>query len=144
MPKPHLVDMHAPVRPPRFQCRAASHGRQRRVVVCGELDLATAPQLERVFEQLRPYPDRVVLDLGAVEFIDSAGAHLLVELDRRLWLEGKRLTVAVDFEGDVEWFLAVSGTDRELTLIHCFELGSSPRLGGGIAARSRSGALDSC
>ena len=122
MQKLQPVQAQALMRPPRFQCRAATDGWQGRVVVCGELDLATAPQLDRVFEQLKPYPERVLLDLGAVEFIDSAGAHLLVELDRRLGREGRQLTVALDFDADVEWFLAVSGTDRELTLTDCFEL----------------------
>jgi anti-anti-sigma factor len=124
------------MRPPRFQCRAATDGSQGRVVVCGELDLATAPQLDCEFERLKPYPERVLLDLGAVEFIDSAGAHLLVEFDRRVQRAGGQLIVALDFGGDVEWFLAVSGADRELTLTGCFELDCPPRPGGASAARS--------
>jgi anti-anti-sigma factor len=55
------------------------------VTVSGELDLATAPQLEAVFEALEPSPDaRVLLDLEAVTFLDSSGIRALVRAKRRL------------------------------------------------------------
>jgi anti-anti-sigma factor len=54
------------------------------VTVSGELDLATAPQLEAVFEALEPArSDRVVIDLEAVTFIDSSGIRALVRAKRR-------------------------------------------------------------
>ena len=45
------------------------------VLVCpiGELDLATAPELERVLERLASEPSAIVLDLSGVTFADCAG-----------------------------------------------------------------------
>ena len=43
-------------------------------------------------------------------------AHVLVAADRRMRRAGGRLTVVVAFDGNVEWYLALSGTDRALEL----------------------------
>jgi anti-sigma B factor antagonist len=45
----------------------------------GELDIATAPRLERVLTQEREPGDRVVLDLADLEFIDSTGLRVIVQ-----------------------------------------------------------------
>jgi anti-anti-sigma factor len=46
----------------------------------GELDLATAGHVEAVLEELRESGfDRIVLDLGALRFVDSAGLHLALQ-----------------------------------------------------------------
>lgn len=48
------------------------------VTVEGELDLATAPQLQREVLALLSLPvEVVVLDLAGVEFLDSSGLNLL-------------------------------------------------------------------
>ena len=44
----------------------------------GELDIATAERLERTLADGRSPGDRVVLDLGALEFIDSTGLRAIV------------------------------------------------------------------
>jgi anti-sigma B factor antagonist len=55
------------------------------VTVTGELDLATAPQLEAVFEGVDATPsDRVLVDLAGVTFLDSSGIRALVRAKRRL------------------------------------------------------------
>lgn len=48
-----------------------------RLALVGELDLATAPTVEERLGQLREQQLSVVLDLSAVEFIDSTGIRLL-------------------------------------------------------------------
>jgi anti-sigma B factor antagonist len=64
------------------------------VTVSGELDLATAPQLEAVFEALEPArSDRVVVDLEAVTFLDSSGIRALVRAKRRFDRLGAALAV---------------------------------------------------
>ena len=46
----------------------------------GELDLATAGHVDAVLEELRESGfDRIVLDLGALRFVDSAGLHLALQ-----------------------------------------------------------------
>ena len=54
------------------------------VALSDELDLARVPELERVLAEANPDGGAVVLDLREVEFMDCAGAHLLVASDRRL------------------------------------------------------------
>ena len=44
----------------------------------GELDIATAARLERALHDGREPGDRVVLDLAALEFIDSTGLRVIV------------------------------------------------------------------
>jgi stage II sporulation protein AA (anti-sigma F factor antagonist) len=74
------------------------------VTVEGELDLATAPELEAVFETLQPAPaERVVVDLGGVSFLDSSGIRALVRAKRRL-----------DRAGAPFVFLAISDAARQV------------------------------
>jgi anti-anti-sigma factor len=47
------------------------------VKLCGEIDLASAPQLRAALESLVSSGDRIVVDLGEVTFIDSSGLHEL-------------------------------------------------------------------
>lgn len=50
------------------------------VTVTGELDLATAPGLmERLLKVARARPERFVLDLSGLVFVDVAGARALDE-----------------------------------------------------------------
>ena len=59
--------------------------RDSRVVVSGDLDLATAPQLMSAVESLAATgARRVVVDLGAVSFMDSSGISALLRADQRL------------------------------------------------------------
>jgi len=44
----------------------------------GELDIESAPDLERVLLRSRPPGQRVVLDLGGLEFMDSTGLRVLL------------------------------------------------------------------
>jgi anti-sigma B factor antagonist len=45
----------------------------------GELDIATAPKLERALRDGRQPGDEVVLDLGGLEFVDSTGLRVIVK-----------------------------------------------------------------
>jgi len=62
------------------------------VVVSGELDLATVPQLSAIVAE---HGDArlLVLDLNAVTFIDSTGLRLLIETDGDRAGSGARLVV---------------------------------------------------
>src|SRR4051794_38633267 len=53
-----------------------------RVCPAGELDLATVPRVrEKVAELASAGIPRVVLDLRGATFLDSAGIHLILEID---------------------------------------------------------------
>jgi anti-sigma B factor antagonist len=61
------------------------------VVVSGEIDLTTAPQLE---ESIAQFPNGdVIVDLTAVDFMDSSGLQVLVIAHRRLARRGSRLVI---------------------------------------------------
>ena len=55
------------------------------VVVCpiGELDLASAPELERVLEALITGPLAVVVDLSGLTFVDCAGLRPIQRVVRQ-------------------------------------------------------------
>ena len=66
------------------------------VCVCleGELDLATVPRVGQAVRELREVGwESIVVDLAGVEFVDSSGLRLLVELDGRARAEGWRLAL---------------------------------------------------
>jgi anti-anti-sigma factor len=55
------------------------------VVLAGELDLAVVDELRETLErECERRPGRLVVDLAAVDFIDSSALHLFVSLHRRL------------------------------------------------------------
>lgn len=76
------------------------------VALSGELDLAGAQQFEaRLGEAERERPDRLVIDLAELAFIDSTGLRLLLQADARarerdceLLLRGAAPTVKRVFE----------------------------------------------
>jgi anti-anti-sigma factor len=80
------------------------------VRAAGELDLATAPQLARAIsvaaDARRP---RVLVDLSALEFCDSAGQRALLGAAREVEARAGRLVVAVEPGGTVERLLELAG-----------------------------------
>lgn len=62
------------------------------LVLRGEIDLASAPALERKLEDAESLlPRRIVLDLAGLDFIDSAGIHLLIDAQQRAQADGHQL-----------------------------------------------------
>ena len=56
-----------------------------RVVLSGELDLSTIVELQHALEaECSSSPSRLVIDIAAVEFIDSAALHLFITMSNRL------------------------------------------------------------
>jgi anti-sigma B factor antagonist len=62
----------------RLEIAEQTDGAARVVSVRGEVDIATAPMLDRVLHALLEEHQRVVLDLSGVSFIDSTGIGVLV------------------------------------------------------------------
>ena len=62
--------------------------------LAGELDMLTAPEFSaRVDELVRRQTGTLRIDLRALQFIDSAGLHVLLNAQRRLTRQGRRLQV---------------------------------------------------
>jgi anti-anti-sigma factor len=79
---------------------SASHegvriGPDGRVVVVGDIDVVSAPNIESVIRQaeaaLAPEAAHVVIDVGAVGFIDSSGLRVLLAASRRSEQQGRRV-----------------------------------------------------
>lgn len=73
----------------RFGLRAFERGNV--VVVSGEVDLATAPQLGELIAQFSN--GDVIVDITDVEFMDSSGLKILVAAHRMLARRGSRLII---------------------------------------------------
>jgi anti-sigma B factor antagonist len=65
------------------------------VTVSGEVDLVTAPDMEKVIETATDPATRVVVDLSAVTVLDSTGLHALIAAQRELKQRGVWLSVVV-------------------------------------------------
>jgi anti-anti-sigma factor len=64
------------------------------VELSGELDISSASNVEnRLMELETREPDRLILDLRRVSFIDSTGLSMIINADGRARKQGRRLTI---------------------------------------------------
>jgi anti-sigma B factor antagonist len=64
------------------------------LALSGELDLVSAPALERAMEgQPQPDVELIVLDLRALDFMDSTGLHAVLRLANRAHDAGRRFAL---------------------------------------------------
>ena len=62
--------------------------------LAGELDLASAPELDRQLRELSATtPGRVLIDLSALEFMDSTGLSVMISAQRSAAANGHRLSL---------------------------------------------------
>lgn len=95
-------------------------GRIHHILVQGELDLSTAPDLA---EQLRAASEAgghsILIDLSDCDFIDSSGLALIVgawrDLDGR---EGEDRLIMCCAGGQVERLLRITGTDEAIDIFN--------------------------
>jgi anti-sigma B factor antagonist len=88
------------------------------VTLRGELDLATAPELEDVLTERIDRSQEVVVDLRSLEFMDSSGIRVLVAAHARAGRTGTRLFIVRPRpESAVGKIVDVSGLDRELNIL---------------------------
>ena len=100
-----------------FRVEVRTEGQAAVVVVRGELDLATSPELE---EQLRRIWDtgneQLVIDLRELEFMDSTGLSIIVKAHQRLTDEGRQLSL-VRGSQQVQRLLDLTGVSERLKLV---------------------------
>jgi anti-sigma B factor antagonist len=87
------------------------------VQVCGELDIATAPDLrEQLLAVLdRRTSSRLILDLSRLEFMDSSGVAVLVNTQRRARLLGRTVALVAP-QRPVSRVLQVCGLDGHFSI----------------------------
>jgi anti-anti-sigma factor len=86
-PSPKLATIPEP-----FRCDVFPERERVRVAPAGELDIATAPLLESTIRELLASGfDHLVVDLAALNFIDSTGLQLILSLQAAAEDGGYRL-----------------------------------------------------
>jgi anti-sigma B factor antagonist len=90
------------------------------VHLAGELDLYNAPALrEALLEVAAEQPERLVIDLHEVDFVDSTALGVLIET--RTKLENKKAFLLAAPGRDTHRALTISGLDRHLSLHETLE-----------------------
>jgi anti-sigma B factor antagonist len=102
--------------PAPFSVTVERSGARTVVAVRGELDLATAPELEAAV--LTPLSEgvAVALDLRPLEFMDSTGVRVIVAAHIAAQEHATVLTVVVARGGPIARVLEISGLDAMLTV----------------------------
>lgn len=94
--------------------------REDRVVVTprGELDMATAPELEQVVMPRLDNSGWVVLDLRTLDFIDSSGLRVVVGAHRSAEERGGRFTCVRGAPGStVHRIVEIAGIDGVIEMV---------------------------
>ena len=105
-------------RPPAFRVLTNESGARVEIAIQGELDLATAPQLDAEFERVGALDgiEFVVVDLRELAFLDSTGLEAIVKFDSRSRAAGVEVAV-VRGPRAVERLFAVMQLDRRLRIV---------------------------
>ena len=82
------------------------------IVLAGEIDSYTAPELAELFKK---HPDIDVVDLRDVSFIDSSGLRVLVEIHQQR-AESERSLVLRSPSAAVQRLLEISGVAGHLSV----------------------------
>jgi anti-sigma B factor antagonist len=107
-----------PAPPVSFGCESfALVGDKAWVRVTGELDIFTAPVLAESLRVAVNTTLPVVVDLGPLEFMDSAGVHVLVDAASRARREHQPLRV-VHASAAVDKVFTLTRTDRIVGVDH--------------------------
>ena len=100
---------------PTFEVQTVDHGSQRHVVVRGEIDIKTAPELETALIELAAH--QVVVDLSDVGFIDSTGLRVLAMARSRSDSDGGRLIVCTPEDSPVLRTMRLAGLATDFEVI---------------------------
>ncbi len=101
---------------PSFDLRVVRSDRRMHIAPCGELDIATSPQLEQaVSEATTEAVPELVLDLRELTFMDSTGLRTLAQANTRAQQAGTTLSI---WRGprQIERVLEISGLGALLPL----------------------------
>lgn len=101
-----------------FAVRVISTGeRAARVIVTGELDLATAPKLDAVLTGALGETKDVVLDLSQVTFIDSTGLSTILAGLSASQLNGGTLAISSALPPQARKLFELAGMQDTLPLV---------------------------
>jgi anti-anti-sigma factor len=88
------------------------------VVIRGELDLATAPDLDAALQELAEAGKDVVVDLRELAFMDSTGLRVIVAAHARAEAGDHSFVIVRPTPGaPIERILAIAGVESVLELV---------------------------
>jgi anti-anti-sigma factor len=102
---------------PSFDLRVVRNGRSTHIAPCGELDIATTPELEQaIADAAAQSASEIVLDLRELTFMDSTGLRALAQANTRADASGIALSI---WRGprQIERVLEISGLGALLPLV---------------------------
>ncbi|HVR33579.1 MAG TPA: STAS domain-containing protein [Acidimicrobiia bacterium] len=106
---------------PIFEVETVERGSRRQVVVRGEIDLKTAPELDEALDGLKADP--LVVDMTDVTFIDSTGLRVLVMARSRVEGDGGRFVVCAADGSAVVRTMRLAGVASDFHVVaSCDEL----------------------
>ena len=105
-------------RPPVFRILTNESGSRVEIAIHGELDLATAPQLEAEFERVGALDgvELAIVDLRELAFLDSTGLEAIVKFEARSRAAGVEV-VLVRGPRAVERLFQVMQLDKKLRIV---------------------------
>ena len=98
----------------QFRVEVEQAGEATVLAVSGELDLASSATLEEAIARAGG-PSLLVLDLRAVDFMDSSGLAVLVKAHQRTQEAGQRFGVIND-SAQVQRLLTLTGVDERINV----------------------------
>jgi anti-sigma B factor antagonist len=115
------------VTPEPFSIEILSAGATTRIVLRGELDLATVAQLDQAIHEAHGRGARqLLLDLRELQFIDSTGLHAFVRIDAGARTNGHNVSF-VEGQPQVQHVLALTGLDDRFVFVKAPEDPTPPR-----------------
>lgn len=104
--------------PSGFSISTSDSGGRAVVTIRGELDLATAPELETTLLERLDAGHDVVLDLRELQFMDSSGLRVLVTAHARAADGGPRFAIVRPPAGsEVAKILDIAGIEEQLNIV---------------------------
>lgn len=101
----------------QFQCTWTTDGSDTAWIhLAGEIDLATAPELQATLAEAQGHARLVVADLRDLTFIDSSGIHLLLDADEAARRSSGHF-VLIRGAANVERVLAIAGVAERLQIV---------------------------
>jgi anti-anti-sigma factor len=106
------------IRPPDFRILTNEAGSRVEIAIHGELDLATAPQLQAEYERVAALEglELAVVDLRKLAFLDSTGLEAIVKFESRSRANGVDV-VLVRGPRAVERLFQVMQLDKKLRIV---------------------------
>jgi anti-sigma B factor antagonist len=99
-----------------FRLEVRSQGQATIIAVSGELDLASSPALQEELDRVDASDVQLlIIDLRALDFMDSTGLSVLVRAHQRAGEQGRELAM-VKGPQQVQRLLSLTGVADRLTL----------------------------